>query len=254
MTGAGGDWEHVCKLGQELDPANPLYQPGGHPPAPSAQERKPAIPEEMISTMPFTAQPALSQPTMPVDLDLDFSANDRRRPEPKISTKPMGLADPDETLRVPMAREHDTLQDSLREPVAGQATAPMPASASVPLDMDFSSTAPASIEPPAAPSEPAQHSGMLEFDLSSISLDLDRPADAAKPMGAAIHAAEHAESRDIADAPGAAHDPLLTKLELAEEFRTIGDADGARALAEEVIAEASGSLKARAQKLIAELG
>src|SRR4029078_12110649 len=27
--GAGPEWEHVCELGQELDPNNPLYRPGG---------------------------------------------------------------------------------------------------------------------------------------------------------------------------------------------------------------------------------
>jgi pilus assembly protein FimV len=49
-------------------------------------------------------------------------------------------------------------------------------------------------------------------------------------------------------------DPLATKLALAEEFNAIGDADGARSLAEEVLAEASGDLKSRAQKLLAEIG
>ena len=48
-------------------------------------------------------------------------------------------------------------------------------------------------------------------------------------------------------------DPLATKLALAQEFNTIGDSDGARTLIEEVIAESSGDLKARAQRLLAEL-
>ena len=51
-----------------------------------------------------------------------------------------------------------------------------------------------------------------------------------------------------------ADNPLATKLALAEEFNAIGDADGARSLAEEVLAEASGDLKSRAQKLLAEIG
>jgi pilus assembly protein FimV len=53
---------------------------------------------------------------------------------------------------------------------------------------------------------------------------------------------------------GGADSPLATKLALAEEFNAIGDADGARSLAEEVLAEASGDLKSRAQKLLAEIG
>ena len=50
------------------------------------------------------------------------------------------------------------------------------------------------------------------------------------------------------------YDPLGTKLALADEFKAIGDTDGARALIEEIIAEASGDMKARAQKALAQLG
>ena len=49
-------------------------------------------------------------------------------------------------------------------------------------------------------------------------------------------------------------DPLARKLELAEEFRQIGDLEGARDLLEEVLAKAEGALKARAQGLLDRLG
>nr|WP_312372907.1 FimV/HubP family polar landmark protein [Delftia acidovorans] len=80
--------------------------------------------------------------------------------------------------------------------------------------------------------EPAES---LEFDLGSLSLDLgnDTPA--------------------VATPPSAPEDPLATKLALAQEFNAIGDSDGARTLIEEVIAEAHGDLKARAQRLLAEI-
>src|SRR5690606_32174823 len=29
--GEGPEWERACELGRELDPSNPLYQPGGKP-------------------------------------------------------------------------------------------------------------------------------------------------------------------------------------------------------------------------------
>ena len=45
-------------------------------------------------------------------------------------------------------------------------------------------------------------------------------------------------------------DPLLRKLELAEEFRQIGDLDGARDLLEELLVKASGSLRDRAQAML----
>ena len=50
------------------------------------------------------------------------------------------------------------------------------------------------------------------------------------------------------------NDPLAMKLALAEEFQAIGDDDGARHLIEEVLAQASGNLKARAQKVLSKLG
>jgi pilus assembly protein FimV len=49
-------------------------------------------------------------------------------------------------------------------------------------------------------------------------------------------------------------DPMSTKLALAREFYAIGDADGARTLVKEIIAESSGSIKARAERFLAELG
>ena len=77
---------------------------------------------------------------------------------------------------------------------------------------------------------------MLEFDLGSLSLDLD---DATEP-----------EAGRTPDAP---EDPLATKLALAEEFSAIGDTNGARALIEEVIAEASGDMKLKAQRALGKL-
>ena len=49
-------------------------------------------------------------------------------------------------------------------------------------------------------------------------------------------------------------DPMLRKLELAEEFRQIGDKDGARDLLREVLAHASGVTKSKAQTMLDDLG
>lgn len=77
---------------------------------------------------------------------------------------------------------------------------------------------------------------MIEFDMGGLSLDLDTPA--AVPDGST----------------GSSDDPLATKLALAEEFEAIGDTEGAKLILEEVIAEASGDLKVRAQRALAKLG
>jgi pilus assembly protein FimV len=79
----------------------------------------------------------------------------------------------------------------------------------------------------------------VDFDLSSLSLDLDAPSPSLST------APTPAENED---------DPLATKLALADEFKAIGDTDGARALIEEIIAEADGEMKSRAEQALAALG
>jgi pilus assembly protein FimV len=58
----------------------------------------------------------------------------------------------------------------------------------------------------------------------------------------------------LPDAPSGDGDPLARKLELAEEFRQIGDIEGARDLLEEVLATADGALQAKAQGMLDALG
>lgn len=128
-------------------------------------------------------------------------------------------------------------------------TAPVTAPAAPEADMDFGSglnfdldtpAASPAVEPPAPETQsPAPDAPVgLDFDLGSLDLDLGpttEPAAQAQPV------------HNLAD------DPLSTKLDLAQEFNTIGDSEGARALIEEVLAEANGPLKDRAQKMLSEL-
>jgi pilus assembly protein FimV len=88
-----------------------------------------------------------------------------------------------------------------------------------------------------APAATQSDMGMLEFDMGSLSLDLESPV--------VEHPTEVTELNTA--------DPLETKLALADEFVSIGDDDGARALIEEVISEASGDVLAKARKALANL-
>jgi pilus assembly protein FimV len=99
---------------------------------------------------------------------------------------------------------------------------------------DTSSPEPLDISEPEVPSAPDL--GMLEFDLGDLSLDLDEAPEPALASGFGAH-----------------EDPLSTKLALAEEFSAIGDDDGARALIEEVLAEATGDMKIKAQRALSNL-
>jgi pilus assembly protein FimV len=77
----------------------------------------------------------------------------------------------------------------------------------------------------------------MKFDLNDLNLDLDLPAE------------EATASDDVSGQ----ENPLETKLSRAEAFRAIGAFEGARSLAEEVLAEASGSLKTKAGTFLADL-
>ncbi|MBY0364921.1 MAG: hypothetical protein K2X12_01670, partial [Burkholderiaceae bacterium] len=48
-------------------------------------------------------------------------------------------------------------------------------------------------------------------------------------------------------------DPLLRQLELADEFRQIGDTEGAREVLQELVQRASGGLRDKAQAMLNEL-
>jgi len=94
-------------------------------------------------------------------------------------------------------------------------------------------------------------------DLESISLDLNAPSGPA-PLSSGGAAGK--PTLDFGDftlpaqpsghAPLDENDPLARKLELAEEFRQIGDMEGARDLLEEVVAKAGGALKTKAQSML----
>ena len=92
---------------------------------------------------------------------------------------------------------------------------------------------------PAADSAPSP----LDFDLGAISLDLDGAtggAEAAEVSGTTEDAGDDDDGRD----------PLERKLDLAEEFRQIGDVEGARDLLQEVVNKATGSLRSKAQTML----
>jgi pilus assembly protein FimV len=121
------------------------------------------------------------------------------------------------------------------------------------LDLDLGTHAQPASSPRAPMPAPAP-----SVDLESISLDLGAPS-ASMPMASSGGTAAK-PSLDFGDFTlpsqpsglGALdeNDPLARKLELAEEFRQIGDTEGARDLLEEVVAKAGGALKTKAQSML----
>ncbi|WP_332814566.1 FimV/HubP family polar landmark protein [Ramlibacter sp.] len=262
--GQGPEWAHICELGLELDPSNPMYQPGGQPSAGDAGAAGAAIgmaPARQEAPLHEEASGAA------VDLDLDFSLDDPAGAPAAAAPS----TDPATTLAVPPAAPAAPALDmdfGLATPAAAVHPKPAPAGP-VQLDtpdlalsdngLSFDLDAPAAAAPAgapaaAAPAPAAADGGMIEFDLGALSLDLGAPAAEAGPAAAADTGDSSLTTAGLETAATGGDDPLATKLALAEEFNAIGDADGARSLAQEVIAEASGELRSRAQKLLAEIG
>jgi pilus assembly protein FimV len=117
--------------------------------------------------------------------------------------------------------------------------------------------------PAAARSEEATPSGMapaIDFDFGDLSLDLDAPATKAAPETTShgseftLSGTDSAAMPDL-DLPALdTNEPMARKIELADEFRRIGDHEGARELLEEVLAKAEGPLRSRAQTMLDALG
>lgn len=270
--GQGPEWEHACEIGRELDPSNPLYQPGGVPAVKAGAVA--GLAGAGMNTMPFasstlaeTGNAGTPSDLANLDLDLDFSLDEPSAPAPLGTTSTGRAATSDAALSgmddlnatealtsqrvdekeaspsmsmdfdldfpsgpAPLGPNGDAAAASETTSLRGSLDQPAPMS----LDLDVPA-------PVAAPSQPAAMPEMMSFNLNDINLDLDA-APSRMPQD------DNTSSGRLTE-----ENPLETKLSLAEEFRAIGDFEGARSLAEEVLAEASGTLKTKAGTFLADL-
>jgi pilus assembly protein FimV len=102
------------------------------------------------------------------------------------------------------------------------------------------------------PPAPQPAAAGIDFDLAGLDSDSDTRKTA--PVPPVSRASQFGDltigGESIPAAPPDEADPLARKLELAEEFRHIGDLEGARDLLEEVVAKADGALRSKAQSML----
>ena len=267
--GQGAEWERACELGKELDPSNPLYQPGG---APANRKDVAAGAAGIAGTVPFGTSTQLQPNTEPsaengqpadgnldLELDLDISqpaplsqsdplvsALDDMSHTDALTSRPAAV---DSSLSRPMNFDLDFPSEPMpldpREPIAAPATTAVKtfADSQAAPDFDLDEGAPNAAGEPRGT---APASELMSFDLNDIDLDLKPGGEPVAATGATPPADDDGEMLSM-------ENPLETKLSLAEEFRAIGDLEGARSLAEEVLAEASGALKTKANAFLADL-
>jgi pilus assembly protein FimV len=221
LTGVdSADWVSICELGLGIDPENALYQPGVASLSGFGLQTETPPPSKEVgsgfgSTITLSAGAELnSVPAgLDLDLDLDFSADD----------EPAALAP------IQAATSSNSIDFDISSPVQlGDAEIPLP-------EFNLSGALPKADNSLAnsVHSEP----GLIDFDMGDLSLDLDSPADEIATGSTSVFS----------------EDPLETRLALAQEFVSIGDEDGARALIEEVLSEATGEMRSKAQRALANL-
>ena len=245
--GTGADWARAQELGRQFDADNMLYQPGGHPEEIILDGERVVVEPLGATTQPHSILSPATQPAVdsrlpqmggtPLDLDLDLDLGE-------VGNSPSSQS---------MEATRPLAPSLQRPPVAD-------------LDFDFEDrTRPA--RRPEAP-EASTVPGKPDLDILSLDFD-DEPAkgraDAPTVVGgdttldfSRFPMSERGNLAETAPTtPGLLDDmlldhgdPLARKLELAEEFRQIGDIDGARDLLEEVVSKAAGTLRAKAQSML----
>lgn len=243
VGGNSPDWTQICATGLILDPDNSLYRPGGQPAGePDPMSDKTIVMAAFERTAP--AAPSLPEappPDSDMDLDLDFSLDDMpaakdAQPGMDATVRMEARSGPDTQPGVDPANNRGRMDALPPLPEPPPAMEEPPDDGSLPFHLEDTLIIPPSSTPEPPPTAAAD-SGMLEFDLSSLSLDIDEDQTPySSPTAAPISG-----------------DPLETKLALAEEFRAIGDLDGARALIEEVLETATGDMRAKAERALKDI-
>jgi pilus assembly protein FimV len=219
------DWQKAQELGRQIDPENPLYAPGGQPDL-IVREGGRVVQQLDATTMPQSIAPTaaggpISEPAslelergLDLEIDLDLDAPAKRDTAPGVLEATRPF-----TTGATMADDGARVAE---RPTAGALS----------------------------PSKSASALESLDFDLGDLTLDSPTAPAAVPAKPAAEDFASSLPAFDLGDDG----DPLARKLELAEEFRQIGDMEGARDLLEEVIAQADGALKVKAQGMLDKLG
>ena len=267
IEGKGGKvWEKVEDMGRKLSPNNPMFS-GGKPAARTAQV---AAPTTMLMAEPAAAAGAASG-----DVNLASGlANQKLEFESVAPAAKSGLDFNMDFEPAPAKSASGSAMDMAFDlDTSAGAGAPARESAGSGLDMDFGLSAPAvpadsslnliDFSLPSMPEGASQAGAALDFTLDesatasgSNSIDFSSTSgDLSLGLGdtgeIALEAAAPADMGSEASPAG--WDETATKLDLAKAYIDMGDAEGARSILDEVMAEGNDSQKKQARDLAAQI-
>jgi pilus assembly protein FimV len=260
--GEGAEWEAAAALGAQLDPSNSLYTgPGAPPPAVLADAEQRTVRTTSTVTMPGAlsqiadaAQSARAEDSANVDLDLGTAAAPAAEGDKQIFDFDLGLGGerPADTPAMPVAK-----------PAGGKDSA----GGGLDFDFQFGDQAvetPVDIELTSSLIAPQPLEAESPVDLSRINLDLGAPPPAADDSGdfertmlftpGSIPGPAAAGQSVVSDGFDSNVQAVATKLDLAKAYQEMGDAEGARELLDEVLAEGNEAQKAAAREIVSRLG
>lgn len=247
--GHGEEWAKAQELGRSIDPENPLYEPGGHPQGGGGMGAGEPL---GATTMPQSVVPSSSRfqqggpasmssrgGSMPlaqddVSIDLDISVPSEIGDGDDFMSSPRSPAPVGVPAHSGFGAKKAPDVSAAPASHAGSASGSGGGSGTIDFNADeFSLPKMPSVEPVSLHDDPNS------LDFGAVSLDFDLPP-ASPTKGPS---AEDIES-----------DPWLRKIELADEFRQIGDIEGARDMLLEVVEKANPTLKAKAKRMLDSLG
>ncbi len=259
VGGQGKLWEKVEEMGGKVSPNNPMFRGAG-------------AKTVTASAVAATSAAAAAAPT-------------EMAPPPTVAIAPESALDfdlgtPAVTTSAKEEKSFDLdfdLGEAKPVPSAAKPEAPTPAAApkaEPAAGFDLGLEAFDLGTPTAVPAAPAKEPSFdLDFDLGMPAAETPKPAAVtgeAKPaaptgddftvdLGESMTSESVEAALDVAATPSTGEvqqqqwDEAATKLDLARAYIDMGDADGARSILEEVIAEGSAEQKKQAQDLIAQI-
>jgi pilus assembly protein FimV len=251
LEGKGGKvWDKAEEMGQKLSPANPMFR-GGKPAARASAGPttmlvdEPSLPpftrsedalETMLSTQGLETSPA------PAPSGLDFNMN--------FDAPPSRTREAPAEPSFDMAFDMDTGTAPSAPPAADSASS---------FDMDFNLGAPEAAD---------TSSNLIDFNTSGtqeLTSGLDFSTSDSSPaaggdvefslggMGDSVAELDSAPADAAADGGLPGWDETATKLDLAKAYIDMGDAEGARSILDEVMAEGNDNQKQQARSLAAQI-
>jgi pilus assembly protein FimV len=226
LGGRGGKiWEKVEEMGRKLNPENPMFRGGTPAKAPAAKTA--AAPAAAMAGKAAAAESGKTEVVSGLDFDMEAPAADKTAAEPAF----------DLDFGAPKTATADT----------EEFTATAPASAKGGSDLESLDLG--------TPADNALDFNVEDKSAAGGDLDFEAPAAAGADNEIKWEPAPAAEVDLAAAAPaGEASgsgqwDETATKLDLAKAYIDMGDAEGARSILQEVMAEGSEAQKKQAQEL-----